>query len=258
MAEHPGAVENPFLRDRQRKRKPGGIPLATRPGANGPRGGLEQPGRTFFAGVPTQADVLGARRRQERQGGIAGFFGSPLSQQFGKSGRAKGLLRRGQQIINEQFRDLIARQQGEGEQIRTTFQRNLGTALALNQQGQQALTAQRVGRRGLAFSGIEQAAAATVAGAGQIALAQNLGEFESKLQAAFLQERQAFSSGAFGFIQNILARAQDRLAGFKFEKALLQFQADLARDLESQGTLERILTSAGQIGGLIVTKGIAL
>lgn len=256
MAEHPGTVENPFLRDRQRKRKPGGIPISTRPGANGPRGGLEQPGRTFFAGVPTQADVLGARRRQERQGGIAGFFGNPLASQFDPQGRAKGFVRRGQQLINEQFRDLVARQTGEGEQIRTAFQRNLGTALALNQQGQQFATAQRVGRAGLAGSGIEQAAAATVAGAGQIALSQNLSEFETKLQSAFLQERQAFSAGAFSFIQNILARGQDRRAGFELEKSLLQFQAQLASDLESQGTLERILTSFGQLGGLIATRGI--
>lgn len=229
MSHNVGAIENPFspLRRRKRRSGEGGVPdVPTRPGANGPRGGLEQPGRAGFR--------FGSFERPPRPG-------TRLTREQLEERRERSA----QQIIDRQRAELIARQEEEFNPLRESFRRTLGTELALSQQGAQARQAQRSARAGLAFSGAGEAGAQFVEAAGQIQFARTLGEFESQILSLQQQERAAFDAGAFDFSRNMFTLGVQQ----KFQLAIEQFRANVAQDIAAQQTFGAIFQGFGALIG---------
>ena len=218
MAHNIGSIPSPFSpTTKRRKRRPfeAGIPdISVRPGANGPRGGQAQPGRSpLFTTEITGATqpVLSTR-----------------------------------EIIEQQRAQLLGRQAQEFNPLRQSFRSTLGTELALSQQGAQARQAQRSARAGLAFSGAGEAGAQFVEAAGQIQFARTLGEFETQILSLQQQERAAFDAGAFDFTRNIFALGVQQ----EFQLQIERFRANVAKDIASQQTFGAIFQGFGSLIGL--------
>lgn len=246
MAQHPGTVENPFSPFNLKKlRARFSTNIATRPGANGPRGGLEQPGR---AGVPDIGGPQTAALPPLLQPGTLGGRVVPIAQQIAQRENVRLEAKRQeeqrvQQIIAEQRAQLAARQASEFNPLRRAFSQTLGTELALSQQGAQARQAQRSSRAGLAFSGVGEAGSQFVEAAGQIQFARSLGEFEIQLLTLQQQERAAFDAGGFDFTRNMFALAVQQ----EFQLQIERFRANVAKDIASQNTFGQIFSAAAAI-----------
>ena len=151
-------------------------------------------------------------------------------------------------IAARQYEGLIDRQKGEFDIERSAFNRQLRGVLGERQAVARGSAEQEAGRRGLAFSGVEQAALANVEAQGARQYAISTAEFEGQLARLQQQERAMFTAGAFDFIRNI----HNMNVNFDLEKQLLNFQAQLQADLQANQLWGSILGSIGTMGGFFL------
>lgn len=101
------------------------------------------------------------------------------------------------------------------------------------------------GRRGLAFTGMEQAAMAGVRGEFATARYQTIADFESDLAQLQFNYEAAWRRGYFDLFASLAQKARD----FEYDKYLLQFQMALADKYRESGWGD-VFGAIGQMAGL--------
>ena len=139
--------------------------------------------------------------------------------------RARAITQ-GKQLSQEHLKGVIERQQQDFPSLVRQFSQQLNVELGQQVGQAQRQFEQQAGRRGLAFSGVEQAGLQAVRAQGQQQFARSLGEFEQQLGQFFAQERAAVQAGEFDFTRTIFQMFQQH----DFDREIAQFQADIAAD----------------------------
>lgn len=147
-------------------------------------------------------------------------------------------------LINELRARFEAERAGEFEQARRGFTSGLRQQLGAGVAGAQRQFTQQAGRRGLAFSGVEQAGLQAVTAAGQQQFARSLADFETRLSLARQQEESRFRQAEFEF----MARLKELGVKADLEKEILAFQARLASDSAGLDFMKDMVSAGTQIG----------
>ncbi len=224
-----------------------------RPGVPGPP---IQPTSPLLQGrtdIREQAVVRPPREAQQFEQ-IAGYdrFGRPVNaagepiQQFGGDPISRATAR-GQSFQGQQLERLIEQQRGDFRELSQRFRENLGMAIAPQREFARQQTAQDIGRRGLSFSGVEQARLGQVEAAATMQFARSAGEFEQQLLGAQAQEREFVRKGGFAFVNNLFNAFQQQ----GIDKEMANFTNAINKDNASKQRWFDIANSIGESVGSI-------
>jgi hypothetical protein len=154
------------------------------------------------------------------------------------------------QIAKAQAIELRKEQDIEMERARANMIQSLQFFGAGQERSALRSTERAVGRRGLAFSGLEQAALGDIREQFALNRVQTMGDFENRLSTLAAQEAANFRAGEFDFLRNLSQMGLKQ----NFDRALLEFQMRMQQDIQKSSAWGQVwggvMQAIGTMGGM--------